>query len=249
MPDWILERIAHGDFSGPERESLQHRLDADPSAGSRLEDLRTSDQELRGRLPPFVRLEQRALAARKERGGGKWRWPILVPTLAAVAVAVLILRPRDAPSPPRVHAESTRIKGSDRLILHRKTADGSEPLRDGATARPGEIVQIGYTAGSETYGVIISIDGRGAVTLHHPESPNGSTLLEVNGLLLSAYKLDDAPGFERFILVTSRSPIPVDPVLQAARTLAANPQCARDQRLPLPDGFAQYSLFISKVQQ
>jgi hypothetical protein len=247
VPDWILERIAHADLSGPERQAAQPRLDADPSAGKRLEELRAADDELRARLPPFARLEERARAARKERGQGRRRWPILLPAIAAVAVAVLILRPQDLSSPPREGAESTRIKGNNRLILHRKTAGGSEPLRDGATARPGEVVQIGYSAATETYGVIISIDGRGAVTLHHPELPNGSTQLEVNGLLPAAYQLDDAPGFERFILVTSRAPVPVDGVLQAARALAANPQRARGDRLQLPEIFTQSSILVSKV--
>jgi hypothetical protein len=247
VPDWILERLAHGDLSGPEREAAQRRVDADPSAAKRLEDLRASDDELLPRLPSFARLEQRARAVRRERGGGRRRWALLVPALAAVALAVLILNPRDVSSPPPDDAESTRLKGTDRLIIHRKTADGSEPLRDGAIAGPGEVVQIGYLTQSETYGVIVSIDGRGAVTLHHPESPNGSTLLEVNGLLLAAYKLDDAPGFERFILVTSRSPLAVDRVVQAARALAANPQRARDEPLQLPNAFTQSSVLVSKV--
>jgi hypothetical protein len=248
LPEWILERIAHDDLSQLERAAVQDRLDADPSTARRLADLRASDDELRARLPAFARLEERARGAQKERRKRQWRWTLLIPAFAAAVVAMMVLRPQDVSLPPPAGEEITRIKGgAGRLLLHRKMAGGSEPLRDDAAARPGEIVQIGYLAAKGTYGVIISVDGHGAVTLHHPQSPAGSTQLGVNGLLPAAYQLDDAPGFERFILVTSRTPVPVGRVLQSARMLAANPQQARDGRLDLPDEFAQSFVLLWKV--
>ena len=88
---------------------------------------------------------------------------------------------------------------------------------------------------------------RKKVTLHYPESPNGSTALEPKGVLPSAYELDDAPEFERFVLVTSKEPVQVERVLEAARILAGDRARARDAKLPLPGELAQTSLILRKV--
>jgi anti-sigma factor RsiW len=248
VPEWILERVVQGDLSEAERAAVQGQLDADPSIARRLADIRASDGEVRARLPAFARLEERARAARKERRKRRGRWAMLAPALVAAAVLMMVLRPQDTSWKTPRGEEITRVKGAGRLIVYRKTAGGSEPLRHESAARPGEIVQIGYSVARDTYGVIISVDGRGAVTLHHPESPTGSTQLGVNGLLPAGYQLDDAPGFERFILVTARTPVPVARVLQSARMLAPNPQRARDGRLSLPDEFAQSFVLVWKVQ-
>jgi hypothetical protein len=178
-----------------------------------------------------------------------WRWSLAIPVLAAAAVAVMVLRPGDAVPPDPGENESTRIKGADRLKIHRKTGrGGAEALADAAFARAGDILQLGYAASTDRYGVIVSVDGLGTVTLHYPDSPEGSTLLGAPGTLRSAYQLDGAPDFERFILVTSRSPVQIDRVLQAARALAAEPGRGREGRLDLPSDFAQSSLLIRKVQ-
>jgi hypothetical protein len=53
--------------------------------------------------------------------------------------------------------------------------------------------------------VMFSIDGRGTVTRHFPLEKLESVRLEPKGEVSfpTSYQLDDAPGFERFILVTS----------------------------------------------
>ena len=57
------------------------------------------------------------------------------------------------------------------LRLYRRVAGADQLLRDGATARPGDLLQLAYAAGGETHGVILSIDGAGSVTLHFPRTP------------------------------------------------------------------------------
>ena len=72
----------------------------------------------------------------------------------------------------------------------------------------GDTLQIRYVAAGKRFGVIASIDARGTVTLHLPETPGPAAALQRDGerTLPHAFELDDSPGFERFIFVTSDAP-------------------------------------------
>ena len=96
---------------------------------------------------------------------------------------------------------------------------------------------------------VVSLDGRGAVTLHHPATLNGSTALTPGDAVTldHAYELDDAPGFERFLFVTSDAPLDVATVLEAAHVLARQPSEARTRPLPLPETLVQTSFTLEKV--
>ena len=86
------------------------------------------------------------------------------------------------------------------------------------------------------HGVILSIDGRGAVALQLPPDGDRAAALQSGraALLDQAYELDDAPGWERFYFVTGDRPFPVAPVVDAARKVAA--EGARPAPAPLPIG-------------
>jgi hypothetical protein len=105
-----------------------------------------------------------------------------------------------------------------------------------------------YFSREPGYGVILSVDGRGRVTLHLPDEHSagaaplkGSRLVDVP----IGYELDDAPGFERFFLVTAPAPFSVASVMEAAHTLAASVR-APSAPLPLPLTFTQTSLRLDK---
>ena len=88
----------------------------------------------------------------------------------------------------------------------------------------GSTVQLAYTVpiGEEYYGVIFSIDGRSEVTMHYPYRMGQSPLL-VSGrqtLLNEAYTLDDAPGYEIFVMVVSTEALEAASVLRTARSIA-----------------------------
>lgn len=65
-----------------------------------------------------------------------------------------------------------------------------------------------YVAAGRAHGVIVSIDGRGQVTLHFPADAGAPTALESGRAvpLSHSYELDDAPLFERFMFVTAEAP-------------------------------------------
>ena len=99
-----------------------------------------------------------------------------------------------------------------------------------------------------SYGVVASVDGRGAVTRHAPEDGARAVRLPAQGAvpLAHSYRLDDAPAFERFFLVTGGSPFEVEPVLDALRRLAAEGG-ARTGAPALPPGLAWSDFVLEKA--
>jgi hypothetical protein len=142
-----------------------------------------------------------------------------------------------------------RIKGQGpQLKLYRKTADGSEALEDGTRVFRGDVVRIGYQAAGRAYGVIVSVDGRGTVTLHLPHQGKQSVPLENDGqvLLDFALELDDAPRWERFYFVTSDASFDATPVLRAARQIDIKRPVDQAEKLILPKDLHQFVISLEK---
>ena len=146
--------------------------------------------------------------------------------------------------------DPVRIKGlRPHLRLHRSGPAGIEELRDGDVARAGDLVQISYVAAGNRNGVVVSLDGRGQVTLHHPARPGDPATLVARGehALDHAYELDDAQAYERFVLVTSGDePLSAAAVLDAARDLVDRGPAARHSPLPVPPRWRQSSILLHK---
>lgn len=263
-PDWLLERIALGELPPAELAAAKARLEREPDGLERLARLEadteaTLERHAPARVVAEVERRRRLQAVRDdvatERRSGPMRrvWPALslgVPLAASLAVLFVVSHrePREEPSALSLLPESTRIKGDPRLTLQRQGAAGPERLKDASPARRGDVLQLAYHAGGHRYGAVLSLDGRGAVTLHLPESATGSTELQGGPVSLPhAYELDDAPAFERFVLVTSDAPVDVESVLESARTLARDPSQARHAPLALPPSLNQTSVTVEKV--
>ncbi|QSQ21163.1 ActD-like protein [Pyxidicoccus parkwayensis] len=260
-PDWLLERIALGELPPEELAAARARLAEEPDGLQRLAALEADSRATLERLPPArVVREVAARASRKDAPSPSRRlapaWGLLVPALATVALFI-IARPDSVEDedtrPVRTvsgdSVEPTRIKGlPPQLLVSRQAAAGPERLTDGAPAAAGDVVQMQYVAAGRRHGVVLSVDGRGSVTLHAPEagSPTSAELSPSGTHMLpGAYELDDAPRFERFFLVVSDEPFALEPVLAAAKTLAEGPE-ARTAPLLLPEGLTQVSLTLEK---
>lgn len=195
--------------------------------------------------PERVAAEVARRAAAPPRRRTAWLAVPLLVTAAAGLVAVVV--PRGALPPPAA-PEGIRVKGlAPRLVVHRRTPGGAEVLSPGATAHPGDLVQLGYVAAGRAYGVIVSLDGTGAVTRHWPARGEAAAPLESGRevLLPESFRLDAAPRFERFFLVTSDRPFDVATVLTSARALAAGAD-AREARLALPPELAGVDVLLAK---
>lgn len=267
---WELERYLLGELPPRRREAIRRLAEADSTLQERLAELSRSDKEIMDRYTPGDEaVEIRAVIDRgkiKEKSdrtlqpefGYKnilsGRLPRVVP-VAAAGLLVLILGGFLAVTILRFVSEpGLRIKGvtqgggEPRIQIHRKTAFADVAVNDGATVRAGDLLHISYSPGNARYGVILSLDGKGTVTLHFPDEENGPTKLRPgrNIPLSSVYELDASPEFERFIFVTSSKPIDVGTLLKRAAILGRDLSQARTKRLDLPDELRQFSFLLHK---
>jgi hypothetical protein len=256
-PEWLIERLALGELDPATAADVRARLAAE---GRALEvevgALSISNREILNDHPPakVVAAVRRRAADGSRR---KARWALALPlALAGAAAVAFVVRPHGPthrPTSVDVPAlEDTTIKGPAKVHVYRHGTGVDERLGDGARAARGDLLQLAYNAGeSGVFGALLSIDGAGRVTLHWPEGAGpAAARLSAKGevKLPSAYELDDAPAFERFVLVTSDAPFAMAPVLEAARALAARPDAhARD--LALPPSLHQTSLTLEKSRK
>jgi hypothetical protein len=154
----------------------------------------------------------------------------MVTACAAGLAVVLAVRDHKGATQPTTgdeQPEDIGIKGDLKpaLRIYRKTGSGSELLSAHAPVHRGDTLQIRYVAAGKRFGVIASVDARGQVTFHLPESPGTAAALERDGerALPHAYELDDSPGFERFFFVTSDAPFTTADIVQALRRGTALP--------------------------
>lgn len=242
VPEWLLERYALGELPAERLAEVGRRLLEEAGGAERLAALRAADARFLLERPPFtvvpaLRAALPAPAARSSLGRG---W-LLVPALAASLGALLVLRspgPTAEVAPPTLAGEEgIGVKGLEAgLEVHRRSRAGVESLPEGATARPGDMIQLSTRAEQGSYGLILSIDGRGGLTRHLPVGGRAAAPLDA-GLhaLPTAFELDDAPAFERFFFISADRPFEVEPVLAAAAALAARPD-ASSAPLLLPAG-------------
>lgn len=183
---------------------------------------------------------------------GKTAYSITAALAASAAVIVLILNfPAFNGNIPAVKDDDViRIKGMEPGIsIHRKTGSRIEELKDMTEASQGDLLQIGYTStGEYKHAVILSIDGRKAVTLHYPESESGETLIKVNRkvMLKRSYELDDSPYYEKFVLIISKKPLDVKSVIEKAKILAQSRDNVLNGQLTADGDSLEFSLTVKK---
>lgn len=221
----------------PEVFATRIRNQYEASAGERSSTALGSVRQSRTSSPPLVR----ALV-------------LAVPGAAAVLALSLVLfgslgvsnGPTSDPD-----TEIVRLKGAEpELLVYRSTADAGDPeaLDDGSIAMAGDRLQITYNAGGRSYGAIVSIDGRGAVTLHYPLTASSEPVLAPGGnhQLPYAYELDDAPEFERFYFVTADSTFSVTELLASVEEQANSIATRQSRELQLSREYDIATLTIRK---
>ncbi len=238
IPDWKLERYALGELPAEELTAIRQAIANSPEAQARLADLEADNAAILSRYPsaPVARgIEDRLPRSMRTP------WRLVLPVLAAAALALVVMPPTDTGT---IHwPEVTRDKGlKPRLEVHRQRGDSKEELAAEAIASEGDVLQLSYVAAGRDFGVIFSIDGRGEVTEHFagPLTPNGNHPLD------HAYELDDAPGFERFVLVASETPLEKAAVLERARAMAADLSSAPRAAFEAPEGATWTAILIRK---
>jgi hypothetical protein len=255
IPDLKLEQYLLGELSGKELAVMEQCIAENEDCRLRLAAMERSNREILDLYPPDVMSRRIRSALERSRDPLIMRFLRPRPIASALGAAVAALffmwvLPGEfgflgtdvTPSDIRVKGEGPNIK------IYRKTPEGSESLRDGATAYPGDLIRIGYQAAGSAYGIILSVDGWGKATMHLPRDGRRAVRLNKDGrvLLDFALELDDAPNWERFYFVTGDTPFDVNPVLEAVGQIELNRAVDQPEELVLPEDFGQFVFSLEK---
>lgn len=266
IPDIILERYRLGELPPAEMAALRARAAKEASLRARIEDLDRSDSSILESLPPgqmaraigLRSFPARPVPARPFRAR-PWslRPAFAAPAGLALACSLLLIL-RDRPHPGNLpvtegqEAYAVRLKGSEAgLAIFRKSRGAAELLPPHSLAKSGDTLQVFYHNRGPAYGVIFSLDGSGALTLHLPETGNEASALQAGDLLPlpHAYRLDRAPRLERFFLITAPQPFAIGGLLDRARASFALHHAVPDSLEGLEAGFRQYPYTLRKPGQ
>lgn len=172
-------------------------------------------------------------------------------SLAAVflfAIPVMVLR---------VHSHfmqvaAKKVENTPKLVIYREENGAVKMLRNYAPVVSNDTLRISYDAAGRKFGVILSVDGSGAVVCHFPqESTPGRALtrLEQGGEqhLPSLFELDSAQLFERFYFLTSNDSIDAADVLEkCVRYFREGGAYAASRIRTLPKSIEQTTLQFKK---
>ncbi len=224
-PNIILEQMLLG-----EKESA-----SDPETKSRLRDLETSNREILAQYPASTM--KRAVADKLQKvdrpaipfSRGRAVPVIRITAFAAAACFTIALAVLATTQLTRSSGSSDsgllseRPKGDTvRLYVYRKAGDHAEKLDNGDRVSVNDVLQVSYNVAGNKWGFIFSVDGNGVVTQHYPERGTFSALLETKGetALPFSYQLDDAPAFERFIMISAGESFNAQPVLDTIQNVS-----------------------------
>jgi hypothetical protein len=259
--DWKLERYLLGELPAEEFEVIRMLEGMRGGVWDRAEALRADNAAILERYPPEAmgRKIEKASAVDSD-GVPKWRkavqryqppnlsvktgvprWAI---PAAVCAVALLLVPLRLIPHNAQIDAGAAQYQGGvaeDRpkgttpgIEVWRQNGAAAERLPPNAVARNGDVVQPRYTVPESCYGTLISVDGRGVLTVHLSGEPGKAARLTPGRpvALGSSYQLDDAPLFETFYLVTAKDAFDIDGVAKSLKTAKHPLDNTEKQALP-----------------
>lgn len=222
LPHWKLERYLLGELPADQLEAIRQQEKTDALLRERLEALRRSNDELLEKYPAawMARQMKPARAQTKMVGMSKWLAPAIMAAAALVMAPLYLVTSstQSARTEIMVTENGTRIKGLEsRLEVWKKMGDSAEKLAAGTKVRAGDVVQLRYAVPERCYGALLSVDGRGVVTIHLSGDSSTAVPLEPGKLVAldRSYQLDDAPQFETFFLVTAHKDFDLAPLAQS----------------------------------
>ena len=230
IPIRILEQINNSELNAADFYETYGQQEVEDS----LKNLRESNQEILNKYTPEqMRVSIMEKVANKGRNQTVKKYsPDFIRFIQFAAAAVIlcaIMIPATLGARARLvttdsnAADTVRVKGNadtkafenrnPKINLYRLDGDTITTLKNGASAKSGDVIQITYNAGNKDYGVIFSVDGNGNITRHFPEDSWKAEPLHHNyneTPLDFSYELDNAPDFECFIMVTSKEQFSLD---------------------------------------
>lgn len=226
ISDFKLERYLLGELSEKEMRELQERELSDEIFAARVAEMRLQGKRFVAENP-FVALEAKMAAAEQSANDGhnvvSVRWlKVAAALVIALGVFSMVVLNRDDATYDRDSAsmqvamadvdDGTRIKGMQAsLEVWKKTGDSAVQMVNLGDAHEGDEIQLRYRVPQKCFGMLFSMDGNGTITMHMGEG-NKAIELEPGKMttLPFAYKLDNAPKFEKFFLLTSQNSFEID---------------------------------------
>jgi hypothetical protein len=229
ISDFKLERYLLGELSEKEMRELQERELSDEIFAARVAEMRLQGKRFVAENP-FVALEAKMAAAeqsandeRNDVGGRNTLWlKVAAALVIALGVFSMVLLNRNVETFDSKDAamevamadvdDGTRIKGMQAsLEVWKKTGDSAVQMVNLGDAHEGDEIQLRYRVPQKCFGMLFSMDGNGTITMHMGEG-NKAIELEPGKMttLPFAYKLDNAPKFEKFFLLTSQNSFEID---------------------------------------
>ncbi len=230
IPDWKLEKYLTGDLPESDMREIREMEAADEIFANRVKMLREDSEAILRKLP-YDRLAERldSLPGRGTYGNGKLANFNIIKFAAAAALVLAVMtvavfsqrsisqeggtvlanRADGAQTMDVAMADQNddvRIKGlSARMEVWKKTGDSAVQMENLGEAREGDEIQLRYAVAEKCFGLLFSMDGNGTITMHMGHE-NRAVELEPGKMttLPFAYKLDNAPKFEKFFFLTSK---------------------------------------------
>lgn len=226
ISDFKLERYLLGELSEKEMRELQERELSDEIFAARVAEMRLQGKRFVAENP-FVALDAKMAAADQsandERNVVSGMWlKVAAALVIALGVFSMVLLNRNVETFDNNAAsmqvamadvdDGTRIKGMQAsLEVWKKTGDSAVQMVNLGDAHEGDEIQLRYRVPQKCFGMLFSMDGNGTITMHMGEG-NKAIELEPGKMttLPFAYKLDNAPKFEKFFLLTSQNSFEID---------------------------------------
>ena len=240
IPDWKLEKYLTGDLPAEEMREIREMEATDEIFAGRVKMLREDNAAILKRLPFEKLSEKIAMMpGRSNAGAGNTvRVNFKLVKLAAAAALVLAVvtvalfsqrslseqggtvlannangsQVMEVAMVDASGDDGLRIKGlSARMEVWKKTGDSAVQMENLGEAREGDEIQLRYAVAEKCFGLLFSMDGNGTITMHMGHG-NRAVELEPGKMttLPFAYKLDNAPKFEKFFFLTSKSEFELD---------------------------------------
>ena len=232
IPDWKLERYLTGDLPAEEMREIRAMEATDEVFAGRVKMLREDNAAILKKLP-FEKLSEKisAMPGRSNGAGNTVRVNFTLVKFAAAAALVLavvtvaLFSQRDIAAPEQTAGgtvdvafvdpsefSDTRIKGLDaRMEVWKKTGETAVQMSNLDEAREGDEIQLRYSVPEKCFGLLFSMDGNGTLTMHMADGSQAIALEPGKMTTLPfAYKLDNAPKFEKFFFLTSQKDFELD---------------------------------------
>lgn len=238
MYDFELERLNLGEIT--KEEYLKNNNISEEELEKKLKALKASDEEILQFFPASSIKKNIEEKIEKTNKSNEKPNVLKFPTKKhnswiQVAVAAVILCAVGLPVTLSQRTTEVRTKGNEnsgiiakgsntpKLNLYKLVDSKAVKLRNKETVKAGDVIQLSYNAGVSSYGIIFSIDGNGVLTQHFPESGMSAKLISGKECILDfSYELDNAPKYEKFFFITSKTEFDLSDLEITTKTAKVN---------------------------